>query len=42
MMPFSSNRDGLNSALRRNEQFHIACGPKRLSEAVEIFIHWFE
>ena len=22
--------------------FHIACGPKNLSEAMEIFIRWFE
>jgi Immunity protein 53 len=24
------------------EQFQIACGPKNLSEAVEIFIQWFD
>jgi hypothetical protein len=24
------------------QQFHIACGPLNLSEAVEIFVRWFD
>ncbi len=24
-----------------NQEFQIACGPMNLSEAVEIFVHWF-
>jgi hypothetical protein len=25
-----------------NYEFHIACGPTNLSEAIEIFVQWFE
>ncbi len=25
-----------------NQEFQIACGPMNLSEAVEIFVHWFD
>ena len=24
------------------EEFHVACGPKNLSEAIDIFVGWFE
>jgi Immunity protein 53 len=24
------------------QEFHIACGPANLSEAIEIFVRWFE
>jgi hypothetical protein len=24
------------------QEFHIACGPTNLSEAIEIFVRWFE
>jgi hypothetical protein len=24
------------------KQFHLACGPENLSEAIEIFVQWFE
>jgi hypothetical protein len=24
------------------QEFQIACGPMNLSEAIEIFVHWFE
>ena len=25
-----------------SQVFHIACGPTNLSEAIDIFVHWFE
>jgi hypothetical protein len=24
------------------QEFHIACGPTNLSEAIDLFVHWFE
>jgi hypothetical protein len=24
------------------QEFHIACGPTNLSEAIEVFVHWFD
>ena len=36
-----SDRDW-SSYWAAENQFHIACGPENLSEAIQLFIKWFE